>query len=215
VFFQKCGAKPYCKSRGIPECILLVTQRITKYPLLLDQLIKLNRSLCRQLNPSGLTVAANVPGNIMSSSLCDERLFEENLIELNELEQSLANVRRLLFEVDLQVAEKEKETRLLQLYNRIDAKSTAQLAGKKFRKSDFLCNGRKLQFETICSYQSSRSRAIDCTLIILSDVLVFLQDTNQKYHFFSPDNKVSLLLFDFVSSRVDSNFKIVSPKQTK
>lgn len=175
----------------------------------MDQLIKLNRTLCRQLSTSGValestrlgvtaTVASSssssmaVSSIVSSASVGNERRFEENLIELNELEQGLANVRRLLFEVDLQVAEKEKETRLLQLYNRIDAKSTAQLAGKKFRKSDLLCNGRKLQFETMCSYQSSRSRAIDCTLIILSDVLVFLQDTNQKYHFFSPDNKVSV-----------------------
>lgn len=29
-----------CKGRGIPECILLVTQRLTKYPLMIDALIK-------------------------------------------------------------------------------------------------------------------------------------------------------------------------------
>lgn len=39
-FFQRCGTKSFCKTRGIPECILLVTQRITKYSLLIDALIK-------------------------------------------------------------------------------------------------------------------------------------------------------------------------------
>ncbi len=28
------------KKRGIPECILLVTQRMTKYPLLIDAIVK-------------------------------------------------------------------------------------------------------------------------------------------------------------------------------
>ena len=28
------------KKRGIPECILLVTQRMTKYPLLIDTILK-------------------------------------------------------------------------------------------------------------------------------------------------------------------------------
>jgi hypothetical protein len=34
---------PLCKKKGIPECILFVTQRITKYPLLIDPLIKTSR----------------------------------------------------------------------------------------------------------------------------------------------------------------------------
>lgn len=42
-FARSCTMNPLCKKKGIPECILFVTQRITKYPLLIDPLIKTSR----------------------------------------------------------------------------------------------------------------------------------------------------------------------------
>ena len=42
-FVRQCTMNPLCKKKGIPECILFVTQRITKYPLLIDPLIKTSR----------------------------------------------------------------------------------------------------------------------------------------------------------------------------
>ena len=42
-FARQCTMNPLCKKKGIPECILFVTQRITKYPLLIDPLIKTSR----------------------------------------------------------------------------------------------------------------------------------------------------------------------------
>jgi A-kinase anchor protein 13 len=42
-FARQCTLNPLCKKKGIPECILFVTQRITKYPLLIDPLIKTSR----------------------------------------------------------------------------------------------------------------------------------------------------------------------------
>lgn len=42
-FARQCTTNPLCKKKGIPECILFVTQRITKYPLLIDPLIKTSR----------------------------------------------------------------------------------------------------------------------------------------------------------------------------
>lgn len=37
---QKVGQLPIVRRLGIPECFLLVTQRITKYPVLLERLIQ-------------------------------------------------------------------------------------------------------------------------------------------------------------------------------
>lgn len=34
---------PLLKKKGIPECILFVTQRLTKYPLLIEPLIKTSK----------------------------------------------------------------------------------------------------------------------------------------------------------------------------
>ncbi|KAL5289557.1 hypothetical protein ACFFRR_009568 [Megaselia abdita] len=38
--YKHCLSNPLLKKKGIPECILFVTQRLTKYPLLIDSLIK-------------------------------------------------------------------------------------------------------------------------------------------------------------------------------
>ena len=44
-FVRQCANNPLLKKKGIPECILFVTTRITKYPLLIEPLIKTARDL--------------------------------------------------------------------------------------------------------------------------------------------------------------------------
>ena len=39
-FIRQCSDNPLLKKKGVPECILFVTTRITKYPLLIESLIK-------------------------------------------------------------------------------------------------------------------------------------------------------------------------------
>jgi A-kinase anchor protein 13 len=50
-----------------------------------------------------------------------------------------------LVEVDSQVAEKEKEDRKLEIYNRMEAKSFTNFKGGKFKKSDLLSENRRLR----------------------------------------------------------------------
>ena len=40
IFFKLFTDNPLLKKKGVPECILFVTTRITKYPLLIESLIK-------------------------------------------------------------------------------------------------------------------------------------------------------------------------------
>jgi hypothetical protein len=54
-------------------------------------------------------------------------------------------VQDILVEVDTQVAEKEKEDRKLEMYNRIEAKSFTVHRGHKFKKSDILSKNRRLR----------------------------------------------------------------------
>lgn len=42
-WYKHCIANPLLKKKGIPECILFVTQRLTKYPLLIEPLLKSGR----------------------------------------------------------------------------------------------------------------------------------------------------------------------------
>lgn len=112
-------SRPYCKTRGIPESLLLVTQRISKYPLIVESLLKLDKTLSKQLS---------LQLNQDEQTANMEKLLK---IEIAELEQCFVNIRQIIFNIDDQVAEKEREHRLLKIYNKIDAKSTATVNGKK------------------------------------------------------------------------------------
>ncbi|XP_046403403.1 A-kinase anchor protein 13 isoform X4 [Ischnura elegans] len=159
-FVRHCQANPLLKKKGIPECILFVTQRLTKYPLLIEPLIK---------------------------------TAKDNKTEREMLGRALALVKEILVEVDAQVAEKEKEDRKIEIYNRIDAKSFTIHRGMKFKKSDILSANRKLRFEGVAMLMQGRSKMQVVLVIVLSDVLFFLQENNHKYSFFTPDNKAGVV----------------------
>jgi len=104
--------------------------------------------------------------------------------------------------VNGQVAEKERAQRLLEIYNRMDARSHVVHEGKKFKKSDILQEGRKLLFEGLCTLVSpplmpgnsggrgNRSPGpLLVNVVVLSDVVLFLQESNQKYTFVTPEGK--------------------------
>lgn len=42
-FVRQCQANPLLRKKGVPECVLFVAQRLTKYPLLIEPLIKAAR----------------------------------------------------------------------------------------------------------------------------------------------------------------------------
>ena len=99
-------------------------------------------------------------------------------------------------DVNARVAEKERKQRLLDIYNKVDPKSTLTLSGKKFKKSDILLSDRKLMFEGVATLQQTRNRNLQVNVIVLSDILFFLHENNQKLYFISPDGKVSLRFFN-------------------
>lgn len=92
-------SKPYCKARGIQECLLLVTQRISKYPLIIESLIKLDKTLCKQLSLQ------------LNQDEQTKETEKQLKMEISELDQCYVNVRQIIFNVDDQVAEKEREHR--------------------------------------------------------------------------------------------------------
>ncbi|KAL1501089.1 hypothetical protein ABEB36_006480 [Hypothenemus hampei] len=159
-FVKHCQTNPLLKKKGIPECILFVTQRLTKYPLLIEPLIKTSK---------------------------------DNKQEQETLQKALALVKEILVEVDAQVAEKEKEDRKLDIYHRIDAKSFTIHRGHKFKKSDILQGNRSLKFEGVAMLMQGRGKMQIVLVIVLNDVLFFLQENSNKYTFFTPDNKAGVV----------------------
>ena len=169
-FVQQCSNNPLLRKMGIPECILTVTTRITKYPLLIEPLIK---------------------------------TAKERPEEQQKLRNCLHLVKSILVDVNGQVAEKERGQRLLEIYNRMDARSYVTHEGKKFKKSDILSENRKLLFEGVGNLLSpallpnttggkgnrSPAPSLLINILVLSDVVIFLQETNQKYNFVTPEGK--------------------------
>lgn len=161
-FVRHCQNNPLLKKKGIQECILFVTQRPTKYPLLIEALLKTTK---------------------------------DNREEQDALQKALALVKDILVEVDSQVAEKLKEDRKLEIYNKIEAKSYTVHRGYKFKKSDILQGNRALRFEGVATLMQGRMKMQVVMVIVLSDVLFFLQESSpNKYTFFTPDHKVCQLL---------------------
>ncbi|KAK2586105.1 hypothetical protein KPH14_008385 [Odynerus spinipes] len=156
-FVRHCQTNPLLKKKGIPECILFVTQRLTKYPLLVEPLIK-------------------------TGIMQDER---------ESLKKALGLVKEILADVDACVADKEREDRKLEIYNKIDAKSFATYRGAKFKKSDIMAFNRILKFEGTAYLMQGRGKMTAIVVVVLSDILFFLVERDQKYAFFVPDNKAA------------------------
>ncbi|KAG0723984.1 A-kinase anchor protein 13 [Chionoecetes opilio] len=155
-FIRQKSTHPLMKKKGIPECILFVTHRVTKYPLMLEALMKYSK---------------------------------EQEEELGMLKRALELVKEILVNINAQVAEKEREQRLLEIYHKIDAKSSAIYKDTKFKKSDFFSWSRKLKFEGSAMLSQMKGKPIQVQVVVLSDLVFFLLENNGKYYFFSPDTK--------------------------
>ena len=78
----------------------------------------------------------------------------------------------------------------MEIYHKLDAKSTIVYRGKKFKKSDILSSNRRLMFEGLGSLSQAKNRSMIVNIVVLSDIVIFLQENNQKYYFVTPENKV-------------------------
>ncbi|XP_078054870.1 rho guanine nucleotide exchange factor 18-like [Mustelus asterias] len=142
---------------GVQECILLVTQRITKYPVLVERIIQ----------------------NTEAGSEDHE-----------ELTKALLLIKGMITDVDEKVSEREKARRLKEIANRMEPKSIAKLKnGNAFRKIDMLRAKRRLLHEGVVCWKAASGRLKDILALVLSDVILLLQEKDQKYSFATVDQK--------------------------
>ncbi|KAK2822631.1 hypothetical protein Q5P01_022696 [Channa striata] len=154
---QKIGQLPLVRRLGFPECFLLVTQRITKYPVLVERIIENT---------------------------------EADTGEYQSLIQGLALIKDTISKVNDQVREYEKVARLSQ---RLEPKSQGRLKdGQVFRREDLMQGHRFLLLEGTVSWKSSTKQK-DVYAVLLSDMLLLLQEKDQKLVFASMDNKPSVI----------------------
>ncbi|KAM9699306.1 rho guanine nucleotide exchange factor 2-like, partial [Menidia menidia] len=144
---------PLLRRHGVQECILLVTQRITKYPVLLQRILD------------------NTKG-------CPE--------EARALEQALVLLKGLISAVDQEVLELDRTRRLQEVQARLDPRAQAEVrGGGVFRGGELL--RRRLLHEGTLLWKVQGSRTKDVQVLLMSDILVFLQEKDQKFSFASLD----------------------------
>uniref|UniRef100_A0A8C0CJS3 Rho guanine nucleotide exchange factor 2 n=1 Tax=Balaenoptera musculus TaxID=9771 RepID=A0A8C0CJS3_BALMU len=148
-FIRKVTRSAVLKRHGVQECILLVTQRITKYPVLINRILQHSHGI------------------------------EE---ERQDLTTALGLVKELLSNVDQDVHELEKGARLQEIYNRMDPRAQTPVPGKgPFGREELL--RRKLIHDGCLLWKTATGRFKDVLMLLMTDVLVFLQEKDQKYIF--------------------------------
>ncbi|KAM9688221.1 rho guanine nucleotide exchange factor 18 isoform 1-T1 [Trichechus inunguis] len=156
---KKIGNFSIVRRLGVQECILLVTQRITKYPVLVERIIQNT---------------------------------EAGTKDYDDLTQALNLIKDIISQVDARVSECEKGQRLREIAGKMDLKSSSKLKnGLTFRKEDML--QRQLHLEGALCWKSTSGRLKDVLAVLLTDVLLLLQEKDQKYVFASVDSKLPVV----------------------
>ncbi|XP_029283292.1 rho guanine nucleotide exchange factor 2-like isoform X2 [Cottoperca gobio] len=152
-FIRRACRGPLLRRHGVQECILLVTQRITKYPVLIQRILD------------------NTKGS------------EE---EAQALSRALLLLKGLISSVDQEVLELDRTRRLQEIQARLDPRAQAEVrGGGVFRGGELL--RRRLLHDGALLWKVQASRMKDVQVLLMSDILVFLQEKDQKFTFASLD----------------------------
>ncbi|XP_061674302.1 rho guanine nucleotide exchange factor 1a [Syngnathoides biaculeatus] len=148
-FIRRVSRGPWLRCHGVQECILLVTQRISKYPVLIQR--------------------------ILDNTIEDEE-------EASSIAQALSMVRDLLNSIEQQMEELEKTQRMQEIHSKLDQRAETRVRdGGLFRPAELL--RRKLVYEGTLLWKTPGSRLKDVQVLLMTDILVFLQEKDQRYIF--------------------------------
>ncbi|XP_071325071.1 rho guanine nucleotide exchange factor 2-like isoform X2 [Trachinotus anak] len=163
-FIRRVCRGPLLRRHGVQECILLVTQRITKYPVLIQRILD------------------NTKGS------------EE---EAQALSQALQLLKELISSVDQEMLELDRTRRLQEIQARLDPRAQAEVrGGGVFRGGELL--RRRLLHEGMLLWKVQGSRMKDVQVLLMSDILVFLQEKDQKFTFASLDKSPVVSLTNLI-----------------
>uniref|UniRef100_A0A8C6RTH2 Rho guanine nucleotide exchange factor 28 n=1 Tax=Nannospalax galili TaxID=1026970 RepID=A0A8C6RTH2_NANGA len=172
-FIKLRNSNLLARRRGIPECILLVTQRITKYPVLVERILQYTK---------------------------------ERTEEHRDLCKALGLIKDMIAAVDLKVSEYEKNQKWLEILSKIENKTYTKLKnGHVFRKQALISKERTLLHDGLVYWKTATGRFKDILALLLTDVLLFLQEKDQKYIFAAVDQKPSVISLQKLIAREVAN----------
>ncbi|XP_060761500.1 rho guanine nucleotide exchange factor 28-like isoform X3 [Neoarius graeffei] len=159
--FLRQSSNSVIKRREIPEFLLLVTQRITKYPVLLERLLQHT---------------------------------DESGVEHDDVMAALEGVRCVLSGVELHVEKIQRARELDDIINRLDHKSFTRLkSGEIYSKHTLTHKPHTLTHSATLTCRTTSGRLRDVFVLLLSDVLVFLQEKEQKFIFAALEQKPAVV----------------------
>lgn len=161
-FVKKCSLNKYCRRLSVPECITLVTQRLTKYPMLIEAIVKTTK---------------------------------EAQPDFKSLKNSITLVKQILQSVDETIKDREKQKQLQDLRMKLDLKVTVTYGkiGKKVKNIDLASNTSKLIHDGVLMWKTARGKLNETRVLVMEDMLVFLQEKDQKYSLLSLDQKAPVI----------------------
>uniref|UniRef100_A0A8C3IPV4 Rho guanine nucleotide exchange factor 2 n=1 Tax=Chrysemys picta bellii TaxID=8478 RepID=A0A8C3IPV4_CHRPI len=166
-FIRRLTRSSVLRRHGVQECILLVTQRITKYPVLIDRILQ---------NSKG------------------------NEVDQQDLSTALTLVKDLISAIDQEVHQSEKNARLQEIYGRVDGRSKARLDWEghsaSFCKDELL--RRKLVHDGCLLWKTAAGRFKDVLVLLMTDVLILLQEKDQKFTFPALDKPAVISLQNLI-----------------
>ncbi|KAL1261027.1 hypothetical protein QQF64_008854 [Cirrhinus molitorella] len=161
IFLRQQSTNSAIKRREIPEFLLLVTQRITKYPVLIERLLQHT---------------------------------DDGSAERYDIAAALEDLRGVIEKVEQHVGDYERAKKLQDIINRLDNKSCTRLKnGEIFGKQDLQKTHRTLTHSSALTCRTTSGRLRDVLALLLTDVLAFLQEKEQKFVFAALEQKPSVM----------------------
>lgn len=125
-WYKHCLQNPLLKKKGIPECILFVTQRLTKYPLLIPPMLK--TSVDDKVEQEKLLKAMNLVKEILVD-------IDSRVADKDKEDRQLEIFKRI----------DAKSHAILKLIDERSDSKEIKIKEIKFKKSDIISSNRKLK----------------------------------------------------------------------
>lgn len=194
------------------ECILLVTQRITKYPVLVERILNNTEG------PWSASIRAYM--SVFWDVVAHLRMFPSaaGTEEHMDLTRFQSLIKDTILQVDAQVNVHEKSSRLRDIHNKMEPKALGKFKdGRVFRREDLAQGRRRLLHDGTVSWKAASGRlkgltarnpdassshrlvllwnaffvVADILAVLLSDVLLLLQEKDQRFVFASVVRKLA------------------------
>ena len=154
-FVNECCKNPAANRRNFPDIVQSITARISKYVILMENLVK-------------------------ESERCTAQ-------DLEDLYASRAAIQRVVQNVEDVVKEKTSRMELVRIQDKLEVHIPKSVVKDEKRRKDlksilFTAKHRRLLKDGQAIWLGSHQRALDVYVVLVTDFIAFLTDTNGKYN---------------------------------